>query len=439
VLPEVMQQAWSQNPIDRFILAKLEQSGLAPSPAVEKSQWLRRVTLDLTGLPPTLQDQAAFLGDTSPDAYETVVDRLLQTPAHAERMAMIWLDAARYADTNGYNNDEERVMWRWRDWVIDAFNRNQPYDQFVVEQLAGDMLPGATLEQKLATGFNRNHVLTTEGGIIEEEYRVEYVADRVQTTGSVFLGLTLQCARCHDHKYDPISQREYYQMFAFFNQAPDKVLGYNKGAPATPYLSAPTREQQTLVNAIAQEQTELKTRLTQREQEIEPSVVAWEAKLSKDDLAQQPPLGLAFHFPLDEMQGAEVQGTLQTSTASTAKGTVKGEPQWVAGKVGGALALNGATYIEAGNLAQFDRGDKITFSAWVNRTSDAAIAVLSKMQESNSYRGYDIMIEKGKVAMHLVHHWPDNGLKVITKTSFPMNEWRHLCVTYDGSSKAGGI
>lgn len=185
---------WPRNEVDRFVLQKLEAAGLSPSPEADRSTWLRRVTLDLTGLPPTPAERNAFLADQSPTAFEKVVDRLLESPRYAERMAMHWLDAARYADTNGYNNDEVRTLWPWRDWVIDAFARNLPYDQFLTEQLAGDLLPGATLGQKVATGFNRNHVLTTEGGIIEEEYRVEYVADRVHTTATVFMALSLQCA-----------------------------------------------------------------------------------------------------------------------------------------------------------------------------------------------------------------------------------------------------
>jgi mono/diheme cytochrome c family protein len=210
---------WPRNPIDHFVLARLAREKLPPAAEASRDTWLRRVSLDLSGLPPTPDERAAFIADQSADAYEKVVDRLLASPRHAERMAMQWLDVARYADTDGYNNDGERTQWPWRDWVIDAFARNMPYDRFVVEQLAGDLLPDASRQQRIATGFGRNHVLTTEGGIIEEEYRVEYVADRIQTTATAFMGLTLQCARCHDHKFDPISQRDYYRLFAFFNSS----------------------------------------------------------------------------------------------------------------------------------------------------------------------------------------------------------------------------
>jgi len=227
-LPKVMQSAWPRNSIDYFILARLEKEGLSPAHPTDPGTLLRRVSLDLTGLPPTIEELDAFLADSSLLAYEHAVDRLLQSTRFGERMAVHWLDLARYADTNGYNNDEDRSQWMWRDWVINAFNRNMPYDQFIVEQLAGDMLPDATIQQKIATGFNRNHVLTTEGGIIDEEYRVEYVADRVHTTSTVFLGLSMQCARCHDHKFDPITQKEYYSLFAFFNNIAEKTVGFNQ-------------------------------------------------------------------------------------------------------------------------------------------------------------------------------------------------------------------
>ena len=194
------------------------------------------MTLDLTGLPPTPAEVEAFVHDTSPNAYEKVVDRLLASPRYGERMAMRWLDAARYADTNGYQTDGERSMWRWRDWVIDAFNHNMPFDRFTVEQIAGDMLPGATPQQILATGFNRNHRGNGEGGIIPEEYAVEYVVDRVETTSAVWLGLTLGCARCHNHKYDPFTQKEFYQVFAYFNNVPErgKAFKYGNSPPTIP-------------------------------------------------------------------------------------------------------------------------------------------------------------------------------------------------------------
>jgi len=228
-LPEVADEDWPINEIDHFVLAKLESQDLVPKKMATKEQLIRRLTFDLTGLSPSLEEIDNFLEDENPDAYEKVVDRLLASNAYAEHMTTQWLDIARYADTHGYQDDLERIMWPWRDWVIHAFKKNMPYDQFVKWQLAGDLLPDATKEQILATGFNRNHKITQEGGVIDEEYRVEYVADRTQTFATAFLGLTVECARCHDHKYDPIAQKDFFSLFGFFNSVPEKgVIGYDE-------------------------------------------------------------------------------------------------------------------------------------------------------------------------------------------------------------------
>jgi hypothetical protein len=235
-LPPVKDRAWPRNALDHFILARLELEGLQPAPEAAKDRLLRRVTLDLTGLPPTPEEVDAFLADSSPDAYEKVVDRLLASPHYGERMAWDWLDAARYADTSGYQGDPERTMWPWRDGIVEALNANQPFDQFTIEQLAGDLLPGATLSQKIATGFNRNHMHNGEGGRIAEETRVENVMDRVETTATVWMGATVGCARCHDHKFDPFTQREYYQLFAFFNNTSEN--GGSRGGQTPPVVEA---------------------------------------------------------------------------------------------------------------------------------------------------------------------------------------------------------
>ena len=230
--PAAKNAKWVRNPIDAFVLARLEDRDLVPNQAASREQLLRRVTLDLTGLPPTLDELDAFLADKSPQAYEKVVDRLLASPRFGERMAVPWLDASRYADTNGFSIDDHRDMWLWREWVIDAMNRNMPYDIFVVEQLAGDLLPGATDQQRLATGFLRNSMNTHEGGTLPEEYRVIYIADKIDTVSTVFMGLTVRCAQCHEHKYDPITQQDYYKFFAFFDTAHEPGKGANNGNTA---------------------------------------------------------------------------------------------------------------------------------------------------------------------------------------------------------------
>jgi hypothetical protein len=240
-LPSVRLQSWVRQPLDRFILAKLEAKGMSPSDVADRYRLVRRVTLDLTGLPPTLEEVDRFAADESPDAYEQLVERLLASPAFGERMAWGWLDAARYADSNGYQGDGERTMWPWRDWVVQALNENLPFDQFSIWQVAGDLLPEATFQQKLATGFLRNHMINGEGGRIAEENRVEYVMDMTETVGTVWLGLTLNCCRCHDHKFDALSQADYFSFFAFFNQTPVDGSGGNPQTP--PVLEAPTGEQ----------------------------------------------------------------------------------------------------------------------------------------------------------------------------------------------------
>ena len=247
--PAVKDQTWVRNPIDAFILVRLEHEGLQPSPEANKTALIRRVTLDLTGLPPTPEEVDAFVADNSADAYDKVVDRLLQSPRYGEHMARFWLDGARYGDTHGLHLDNYREMWPYRDWVLTAFNKNQPFDQFIVEQLAGDLLPNPTTEQLVATGFNRCHVTTSEGGSIDEEVYVRNVLDRVDTTGIVFLGLTVGCARCHDHKFDPVKQKDYYQLFAFFNNLDGPAQDGNGNLPA-PVIKVATPEQKTALAKI---------------------------------------------------------------------------------------------------------------------------------------------------------------------------------------------
>ncbi|MCH2130544.1 MAG: PSD1 and planctomycete cytochrome C domain-containing protein [Pirellulaceae bacterium] len=266
---------WSLNPIDVFVYARMREEGLLPSPPTDRGALIRRVTLDLTGLPPTLSEVEAFMNDDSPSAYEDVVDRLLRSTRYGEHMARYWLDAARYADTNGFQYDLNRDQWPWRDWVIHAFNQNMPFDQFTVEQLAGDLLPNATEHQRLATAFNRNHPITIEGGVIDEEYRTEYVADRVVTTSTVWLGLTMLCARCHDHKYDPISQREFYELFAFFNNVPEK--GINAFDPKEP-LTSPLRNQALRRMKVQVDELNQKYRTSLTDGELAWS--DWEQKLA---------------------------------------------------------------------------------------------------------------------------------------------------------------
>ncbi len=277
-LPSVKDTSWSRNPIDRFLLAKMESEGMKPSPEADRPTLIRRLTLDLTGLPPTLREIDAFLADTSPNAYETVVDRLLKSPRFGERMAVDWLDASRFADTHGFHIDSGRDMTRWRAWVINAFNANKPFDQFTVEQVAGDLLPDATLEQKIASGFNRNHMITFEGGAIPEEFLATYIIDRVNTTGTVWMGLTVGCTQCHDHKFDPISQKEYYGLYAFFHNVPESGLDGSKGN-ASPVIKTPSAEDSAALDRLSSEIVLAEAELTRPNADSDASQVRWEADL----------------------------------------------------------------------------------------------------------------------------------------------------------------
>jgi len=280
-LPAVRNTAWVRNPIDHFILARLEKEGLTPSPEASKETLLRRVYLDLTGLPPGVKEVDEFLADKSPDAYEKVVDRLLASPHYGERWARPWLDLARYADSNGYEKDGLRVMWKYRDWVISALNKDMPFDQFTVEQIAGDMMPGATLDQKIATGFHRNTLLNQEGGVDPEEARFEVLVDRVNTTATVWLGSTLACAQCHNHKYDPFTQKDYYRMYAFFENAEYQIMGnasYDRVA-YEPKLDLPTPEQEEKRRAINAEIAKLEAVLKTQTPELDAAQSAWEKEL----------------------------------------------------------------------------------------------------------------------------------------------------------------
>ncbi len=286
-LPDVRDAAWVRNPIDRFILAKLEQANLKPSPEADKPALLRRVHLDLTGLPPTAKELQAFLDDKRPDAYERVVDQLLASPHYGERWGRHWLDMARYADTDGYTIDAPRDIWPYRDWVIDAINKDMPFDEFTIEQFAGDLLPNPTNAQLTATGFHRNTPSNYEGGIDFEQYRVEAIADRVATTGSVFLGLTVGCARCHDHKFDPISQREFYQFFAFLNNVDEVDKEADRKFFNKPFLSLGTDEEKAVFDVWEKEVYEIETAIRKREDmvsgdsEHDPELKALREKLNQ--------------------------------------------------------------------------------------------------------------------------------------------------------------
>jgi Protein of unknown function (DUF1553)/Protein of unknown function (DUF1549)/Concanavalin A-like lectin/glucanases superfamily/Planctomycete cytochrome C len=436
-LPTVKNRSWPHNAIDSFVLERLEREGLKPSGEAEPTTLIRRVTLDLTGLPPTPAEVDAFLADKSPHAYEKLVDRLLQSPRYGERMATRWLDAARYADTNGYQTDAERVMWRWRDWVIGAFNRNLPFDQFTIEQLAGDLLPNAGLDQKLATGFNRNHRGNGEGGIIPEEYAVEYVVDRVETTATVWLGLTMGCARCHDHKYDPITQKEFYQVFAFFNNVPERGKAFKYGN-SPPFLFTPTPDQQKELDTLERKLAKAESYFKTLKPQVTAAQMAWEKALNKTQpLHWGPSAGLAAHFPLDGST-AEKVGEAAGSKPLDAR-FVDGEAEFAMGQTGLAASFNGKRFIEAGEVGNFGFYDRFSLGAWIHPTSEKGGTILSRTKETPEEDGYSLRLENGKVQLNLVVRWLDDALRVETEQPLPLNRWHHVLVTYDASRLASGV
>jgi hypothetical protein len=431
-LPPERQPDWPRNGIDHFVLAKLEQIGLQPSPEAERATLIRRVSLDLTGLPPTPAEMDSFLADPTPGAYEKVVNRLLASPRYGERMAIRWLDAARYADTSGYQSDGERMMWRWRDWVIEAFNRNLAFDQFTIEQLAGDLLPDATLPQKLATGFNRNHRGNAEGGIIPEEYAVEYVVDRVDTTATVWLGLTLGCARCHDHKYDPITQREFYQVFALFNNVPEKGRAVKIGN-SPPYLITPTEEQVKQLSTVERQLAVAEECFRKLEPEICTAQAAWEKSLSEPRAGQwAPSTGLQAHFKLE---GSLANSGNGTNTATFQEGVAA----FVPGILGQAAEFDGKRFINAGDLGDFGFFDKFSLSAWFYLADNHGGSVVTRGVDMPEDEGYGLHVVNGRLQAHFTKRWLDDAMRVATEVTLPTGCWHHVTMTYDGSRLASGV
>ena len=441
------------NPIDRFVLSRLERAGLSPSNQASRATVLRRITLDLTGLPPSMDEIDEFLKDDSPDAYERVVDRLLASPRFGERFARPWLDAARYADTSGYQSDGDRSMWRWRDWVIEAFNDNKPFDEFTIEQLAGDLLPKPTMDQVLATGFNRNHRGNAEGGIIPEEYAVEYVVDRVDTTATVWLGLTLGCCRCHDHKFDPFSQREYYQLFSFFNNVPERGRAVKFGN-SPPFVKTPTREQQRqlqemqfrhgilegfsdrLLETMPAEQTKWERRLAEeRANEIDWTVTRGEMLHLPFDRDGQPALARADAAKKNRHQP---QPLGPNSGPPVVKEADRTPVKLGAGRLGQAAQFDGRRRFAVGDVANIGFFEPFSMSAWI-RSDVASGTILSRMSDDANSDGYNLCLDNGKLQLNLAKRWLDDALQVETADAIPLGQWVHVGVSYDGSRFAAGV
>ena len=437
--PKTQLPQWIRNPIDSFILDTLNQKSLHPSPEADRRTLIRRLYLDLTGLPPTPGEINNFLLDHSQTAYEKVVDRLLASQAYAERMALVWMDAARYGDTSVFHDDGPRDMWPWRDWVLNAYKNNMPFDQFSIEQLAGDLLSNPTDEQKIASGFNRNHATTDEGGVIAEEFRVEYVVDRVKTTGNVWMGLTMECAQCHDHKYDPISQEEYFKFYAFYNNNADPGMQTRRGNTA-PMLEVVTPERKKQLQDLTNKQKDLASKLNNRKKEAFPQFLKWAkeatAKLDENKSVLEP-TDLVAHLPLDNFTNNKTVDLVRESNSCQLQGNAKIIGQ---AKFGGGIKIEGNGYLEVKDFGDLEHNNSFSYGAWVKIPRDNfGGAILAKMDEGNDFRGYDLWMEGGKVGLHVINKWPSNALKVVSKAKAPIKKWTHLFVTYNGKAKVSGV
>ncbi len=421
----------ARNPIDRLVRARLAREGLEPAPEASPERLLRRATLSLTGLPPTPEQLDAFLAAPAASRLEDAIESLLASPAHAERMASDWLDLARYADTYGYQSDVHREVWPYRDWVLRAFRDNMAYDRFVTAQLAGDLLPGATRDGRLATAFNRLHRQTNEGGSVEEEFRVEYVADRVHTFGTAFLGLTLECARCHDHKFDPVSQREYYALTAFFDDIDECGLySHFTNATPTPALDLPREGQQEALDAAQAEVEKLERQLTDRTE-------AWR-KAARDrrwtDAAPALPSPLA-HYPLDALG----DGRALTNTRDPEK---PGKAGGDARVVDGAVEVDGDTPLHFPGVGHFRRSDPFTIAVAVRPAKHHARAVLlhrSRAWTDAGSRGYELLLEDGRPSFAMIHFWPGDAVRIRSTAPIPVGGFTHIAITHDGSGTAAGL
>lgn len=437
-LPETAASDWIQNSIDSFVLARLESKQVLPSPEADRETLIRRLTFDLTGLPPTADEIDTFLRDDSSQAYEALIDRLLESEGYGEHVAVHWLDLARYADSYGYQVDFDRRVWPWRDWVIRALNRNLPYDQFITWQLAGDMLPAATDEQILATTFNRLHPQKVEGGSIPEEFRVEYVADRTHTFGTAMLGLTLECSRCHDHKYDPMTQRDYYQLFAFFNNIDECGLysyrTYKTSIPTPTLLLADDDAKKHLAEfetSVSTAEADLEALRDSRRDAFNDWVTRRE--VASDSLI---PNRIAY-CPLDEMVG----GKSPNIDNAEVPATTSGGNRLVPGRFGQALLLNGDDEVHI-KTGAFTQHDPFSFSLWIRADQlKERMVVLHRTQgwTDAGSRGYQLLLEEGRPSFSLIHFWPGDAIRIRCNNPVPLDSWVHLAVTYDGSGRAAGL
>ncbi|CAM3397310.1 DUF1553 domain-containing protein [Zobellia roscoffensis] len=444
-VPNIVNKEWPNNTIDQFVLAKLEGKGLSPSQKASKEHLIRRLSFNLVGLPPTLLQIQDFVNDTSPDAYEKVVDRLLASPAYGERMAAEWMDVARYADSDGYLDDKHRDFSPYRDWVIKAFNENISYEQFITWQLAGDLIENPSQESILATAFNRLHKKNSEAGIVFEEYRVEYVADRTLAVGKAFLGLSVECARCHDHKYDPISQKDHYELFAFFNSTNE--IGtpvYGPGQVPGPSLLLTNDEQKEVLEFIDRDIDLTQKQLISVEKETPEEMRTWSKKPLVLETVLQKSLkkGLQASLNFDSFSSEDKKSFSTENSGGDGQSVTIKEPIIENGINGKAVFLGDYTTMRMpGKVGWFDQSDPFTVSIAVkpDRNYEEAAIFTHSEEVRQGLKGYSMHLENNRLKFIIARSWPSNAIQVKTEESIPEKEWSSVTVSYDGLGKADGV
>lgn len=439
--PAIPDSDWPKTAIDHFVLRQLQQRGMTPAPEADPLTLFRRLHLDITGLPPQPKAAQQFVREYQNEgdvALARWIDRLLDRPEWGEHQARYWLDAARYGDTHGLHFDNYREMWPYRDWVIRAFNSNMPFDQFTVEQLAGDLLPNPTQDQLLATGFQRCNITTNEGGTIAEENLALYAADRVQTLGWVYLGLTTNCSQCHDHKFDSFSMKDYYALAAFFRNTTQGAFDGNVPDGKGPVIRVPSLADQPRWNALPSEIAAAKKSRDERGLAAKDDFRSWLATLSAGEVEQSVSDDqLQVHSLLIEGSGSEAMNLVsQTSFKSS------GQVTWVPdGKFGPAPVLKLGSNFDLGGLGDFEQTQGFSFGAWIRPATIAGShSILARMDQEQAFRGWDLWHENGMIGVHLVDRWPESAIKVITrKPVLEAGQWKHVFATYDGSGRPSGV
>ncbi len=434
-VPDAGLPASVSNPIDRFVRARLKDEGLTPNPEADRHTLIRRVTLDLTGLPPTPEEIEAFVRDTSTGAYEALVDRLLARPSYGEHRARYWLDAVRYADTHGYHFDNYRSIWPYRDWVVDAFNANQPFDRFTQEQIAGDLLPRPTNRQLIATGFIRAGMSTNEGGTIPEENLANYATDRVETTSQVWLGLTMGCARCHDHKFDPISAKDFYSMAAFFRNTTQPAMDGNV-MDSPPSLRIPRPEDAARDAALPREIDVVTQAYDAHLEAADAAFMDWQQAQRADDVPTVAEDGLELRLIGDEAEPATVRNTVNPERQVAFTG---GRPQVVDSPQGPGLRLPAGVTANLGLLGDIEADEPFSVAAWVQLPDNVDGALLARTDVARGYRGWDVWLKGSRVGLQMIGAWNQDALRVVTRGAVSPQGWHHVLVTYDGSRQARGV